>query len=134
MGDQDFVLNMVIVLLLEKSSGSERMRSKVHQAMIFVASLLAQRNIGVVAEVTLRLIAFLRSSWAAVVQFNLIREATDTVSRSCDLDSLRCPGIFRYPTIQAVNQFKKLSLEERPTLFIEFHVQALRPERGVRGG
>jgi D-lactate dehydrogenase (cytochrome) len=78
--------------------------------------------LGVVTEVTLRLIGLPAEFVAAVVQFNLIREATDTVIQV--MRSGLSPAALEFldtPTIQAVNQFKKLSLEERPTLFIEFH-------------
>ena len=59
---------------------------------------------------------------AAVVQFNSIREATDTVFQiMCSGLSPAALEFLDAPTVQVVNQFKKLSLEERPTLFIEFH-------------
>jgi D-lactate dehydrogenase (cytochrome) len=59
---------------------------------------------------------------AAVAQFNPIREATDTVFQI--MRSGLSPAALEFmdpSTVKVVNQFKKLSLEERPTLFIEFH-------------
>src|SRR4030042_1215258 len=58
---------------------------------------------------------------AAVAQFNPIREATDAVFQI--MRSGLSPAALEFldaPTVQVVNRFKKLSLEERPTLFIEF--------------
>jgi len=57
-----------------------------------------------------------------VVQFDLIRQATDTVIQI--MRSGLSPAALEFldaPTVHVVNQFKKLSLKERPTLFIEFH-------------
>jgi D-lactate dehydrogenase (cytochrome) len=59
---------------------------------------------------------------AAVVQFNDIRDATRTVSHI--MQSGLSPAALELldgPTIQVVNRYKKLSIKERPTLFIEFH-------------
>jgi D-lactate dehydrogenase (cytochrome) len=59
---------------------------------------------------------------AAVVQFHTIRDATDTVSQI--MRSGLSPAALELldaPTVHVINQFKKLSLEERPTLFVEFH-------------
>jgi D-lactate dehydrogenase (cytochrome) len=57
-----------------------------------------------------------------VAQFSSVREATDTVFQI--MRSGLSPAALEFldaPTVQVVNQFKKLSLGERPTLFIEFH-------------
>jgi D-lactate dehydrogenase (cytochrome) len=59
---------------------------------------------------------------ATVVQFHTVREATNTVSQI--MRSGLSPAaleLLDIPTIQVVNQYKKLSLEVKPTLFIEFH-------------
>jgi D-lactate dehydrogenase (cytochrome) len=120
---KDFVLNMVIVLpsgevirvgtnAIESSSGYDLCR-------LFIGS---EGTLGVVTEMTLCLIGLPGEFMAAVAQFNPIREATDTVIQV--MRSGLSPAALEFldtPTVQAVNQFKKLSLEERPTLFIEFH-------------
>ena len=82
---------------------------------LFVGS---EGTLGVVTEVTLRLSVLPAEFMAAVVQFNSIREATDTVFQI--MRSGLSPAALEFldaPTVQVVNQFKKLSLEERPTLF-----------------
>jgi len=86
---------------------------------LFVGS---EGTLGLVTEVTLRLIGLPAEFMAAVAQFDLIREATDTVIQI--MRSGLSPAALEFldaPTVRVVNQFKKLSLEERPTLFIEFH-------------
>ena len=59
---------------------------------------------------------------AAVAQFHPIREATDTVFQI--MRSGLSPAALEFmdtSTVKVVNQAKKISLEEKPTLFIEFH-------------
>jgi D-lactate dehydrogenase (cytochrome) len=59
---------------------------------------------------------------AAVVHFNAVRDATDTVFQI--MRSGLSPAALELldsQTIQVVNRSKKLSMEEKPTLFIEFH-------------
>jgi len=76
----------------------------------------------VVTEVTLRLIGIPPEFMAAVVQFNTVREATHTVFQI--MRSGLSPAALELldsQTVQVVNRFKKLLLEEKPTLFIEFH-------------
>jgi D-lactate dehydrogenase (cytochrome) len=78
--------------------------------------------LGVVTEVTLRLIGLPAEFMAMVVQFNAVREATQTVSQI--MRSGLSPAALEFldaPTVQVVNRYKKLSLEEKPTLFLEFH-------------
>ena len=120
---KDFVLNMVIVLpsgeVIRVGTNAIKSSSGYDLCRLFIGS---EGTLGVVAEVTLRLIGLPAEFVAAVVQFNLIREATDTVIQV--MRSGLSPAALEFldtPTIQAVNQFKKLSLEETPTLFIEFH-------------
>ncbi len=120
---KDFVLSMVIVLpsgeVIRTGTNAIKSSSGYDLCRLFVGS---EGTLGVVTEVTLRLIGLPAEFMAAVVQFNSIREATDTVIQI--MRSGLSPTALEFldaPTVQAVNQFKKLSLEERPTLFIEFH-------------
>jgi len=120
---KDFVLNMVIVLpsgeiirvgrnVIKSSSGYDLCR-------LFVGS---EGTLGVVAEGTLRLVGLPAEFMAAVVQFNSVREATDAVSEI--MRSGLSPAALELldtQTVRVVNHYKKLSLKERPTLFIEFH-------------
>ncbi len=119
---KDFVLNMVIVLpsgeIIRPGTNAMKSSSGYDLCRLFVGS---EGTLGVVTEVTLRLMGLPAAFMAAVVQFNTVREATDTVSMI--MRSGLSPAaleLLDVPTIQVVNAYKKLSLEERPTLFIEF--------------
>jgi D-lactate dehydrogenase (cytochrome) len=120
---KDFVLSMVVVLpsgaIIHVGTNAIKTSSGYDLCRLFVGS---EGTLGVVAEVTLRLIGLPAEFMAAVVQFISIREATDTVAQiMCSGLSPAALEFLDVPTVQVVNQFKKLSLEERPTLFIEFH-------------
>jgi D-lactate dehydrogenase (cytochrome) len=119
---KDFVLNMVMVLpsgeIIRSGTNAMKSSSGYDLCRLFVGS---EGTLGVVTEVTLRLMGLPAAFMAAVVQFNTVREATDTVSMI--MRSGLSPAaleLLDVPTIQVVNAYKKLSLEERPTLFIEF--------------
>ena len=120
---KDFILSMVVVLpsgeIIHVGTNAIKTSSGYDLCRLFVGS---EGTLGVVTEVTLRLIGLPAEFMAAVAQFNPIREATDTVIQI--MRSGLSPAALEFldaPTVQVVNQFKKLSLEERPTLFIEFH-------------
>jgi D-lactate dehydrogenase (cytochrome) len=120
---KDFVLSMVIVLpsgeVIRTGTNAVKSSSGYDLCRLFVGS---EGTLGVVTEVTLRLIGLPAEFMAAVAQFNPIREATDTVFQI--MRSGLSPAALEFldaSTVQVVNQFKKLSLEEKPTLFIEFH-------------
>ena len=120
---KDFVLSMVVVLpsgeVIRVGTNAMKTSSGYDLCRLFVGS---EGTLGVMTEVTLRLIGLPEEFMAAVAQFNLVREATDTVSQI--MRSGLSPAALELldgPTVQVVNQFKKLSLEETPTLFIEFH-------------
>jgi len=120
---KDYVLSMVIVLpsgeVVRVGTNAMKSSSGYDLCRLFVGS---EGTLGIVTEVTLRLIGLPAEFMAAVVQFDLIREATDTVIQI--MRSGLSPAALEFldaPTVHVVNQFKKLSLEERPTLFIEFH-------------
>ncbi len=120
---KDFVLSMVMVLpcgeVIRVGTNAMKTSSGYDLCRLFVGS---EGTLGVMTEVTLRLIGLPEEFMAALAQFNHIREATDTVFQI--MRSGLSPAALEFldaPTVQVVNQFKKLSLEEKPTLFIEFH-------------
>src|SRR4030043_685382 len=120
---KDFVLNMVVVLpsgeIIRTGTNAVKSSSGYDLCRLFIGS---EGTLGVVTEVTLRLIGIPPEFMAAVVHFNAVREATDTVFQI--MRSGLSPAALEFldsQTVQAVNRFKKLSLEEKPTLFIEFH-------------
>ncbi len=120
---KDYVLSMVIILpsgeIIRVGTNAIKSSSGYDLCRLFVGS---EGTLGMVTEVTLRLIGLPAEFMAALVQFASIREATDTVIQI--MRSGLSPAALEFldaPTVHAVNQFKKLSLQERPTLFIEFH-------------
>lgn len=120
---KDFVLSMVVVLssgeIIRAGTNAVKSSSGYDLCRLFVGS---EGTLGIITEVTLRLIGLPAEFMAAIAQFNSIREATDTVFQI--MRSGLSPAALEFldaSTVQVVNQFKKLSLEERPTLFIEFH-------------
>jgi len=133
---KDFVLSMVVVLssgeIIRAGTNAVKSSSGYDLCRLFVGS---EGTLGVITEVTLRLIGLPMEFMAAIAQFNSIREATDTVFQI--MRSGLSPAALEFLdalTVQVVNQFKKLSLEERPTLFIEFHgasAAGLKEELGI---
>jgi len=120
---KDYVLSMVIVLpsgeVIRAGTNAIKTSSGYDLCRLFVGS---EGTLGIVTEVTLRLIGLPPEFMAAVAQFSAIREATDTVVQI--MRSGLSPAALEFldaSTVRVVNQFKKLSLEERPTLFVEFH-------------
>ncbi len=120
---KDFVLGMVVVLpsgeVIRVGTNAVKTSSGYDLCRLFVGS---EGTLGVVTEVNLRLTGLPAEFMAAVAQFHSIREATDTVFQiMCSGLSPAALEFLDAPTVQVVNQFKKLSLGEKPTLFIEFH-------------
>ncbi len=120
---KDFVLSMAVVLasgeVIRAGTNAMKTSSGYDLCRLFVGS---EGTLGVVTEVTLRLIGLPEEFMAALAQFNHVRDATDTVFQI--MRSGLSPAALELldaPTVQVVNQFKKLSLEEKATLFIEFH-------------
>ncbi len=120
---KDFVLNMVVVLpsgeIIRTGTNAVKSSSGYDLCRLFIGS---EGTLGVVTEITLRLVGLPAEFMATVVQFHTVREATQTVSQI--MRSGLSPAaleLLDMPTIQVVNRYKKLSLKEKPTLFIEFH-------------
>jgi len=120
---KDYVLSMGVILpsgeVIRVGTNAIKSSSGYDLCRLFVGS---EGTLGIVAEVALRLVGLPAEFMAAVAQFSLIRQATDTVTQI--MRSGLSPAALEFldaPTVHVVNQFKKLSLEERPTLFIEFH-------------
>ncbi len=120
---KDFVLSMVVVLpsgeVIRVGTNAMKSSSGYDLCRLFVGS---EGTLGVVTEVMLRLVGLPEEFMAAIAQFDHVRDATDTVFQM--MRSGLSPAALELldaPTVQVVNQFKKLSLEEKATLFIEFH-------------
>ena len=119
---KDFVLKMVVVLpsgeIIPVGTNAVKSSSGYDLCRLFVGS---EGTLGVVAEVTLRLVGLPAEFMALIVQFHSVRDATNTVSQI--MRSGLSPvalELLDTPVVELVNRYKKLSLEEKPTLFIEF--------------
>jgi len=119
---KDFVLKMVVVLpsgeIIPVGTNAVKSSSGYDLCRLFVGS---EGTLGVVAEVTLRLVGLPAEFMALIVQFHSVRDATNTVSQI--MRSGLSPAALELldtPVVELVNRYKNLSLEEKPTLFIEF--------------
>ena len=120
---KDFVLQMEVVLpsgeMIRTGTNAVKSSSGYDLCRLFVGS---EGTLGVVTEVTLRLVGLPAEFMAAIIQFHSVRDATDTVSQI--MRSGLSPAALELldtPVVRMVNRHKNLSLEEHPTLFVEFH-------------
>jgi D-lactate dehydrogenase (cytochrome) len=82
----------------------------------------SEGTLGVITELTVRLYGIPERILAAVCPFTTLEGACNAVIQSIQLGL----GVARMelldpPQIRAVNSYAKLALEEKPTLFLEFH-------------
>lgn len=120
---KDYVLSMVIVIpsgeIIKIGTNAVKTSSGYDLCRLFVGS---EGTLGVITEVTLRLVGIPQEYMAAIAQFHEIRKATDTVFQI--MRSGLSPAALEFldiSTIQAINRSKDINLIEKPTLFIEFH-------------
>lgn len=120
---KDYVLTMEIVLptgeIVRVGRNAMKSSSGYDLCRLFVGS---EGTLGVITQVTLRLVGLPAEFMAAIVQFDSVRAATNTVFQI--MRSGLSPAALELldtPVVQLVNQYRGLSLEEKPTLFIEFH-------------
>jgi D-lactate dehydrogenase (cytochrome) len=119
---KDFILNMVVVLpsgdVIRVGTNALKSSSGYDLCRLFVGS---EGTLGVMTEATLRLVGLPGEFMATIVQFETLRAATDAVSQI--VRSGLTPAALELldaATVGLVGRHKHLSLEERPTLFIEF--------------
>ncbi len=120
---KEFVLNMAFVLptgeIVRAGTSALKSTSGYDLCRLMVGS---EGTLGMITEVTLRLLGIPPEMMAAVAQFETIREATDTVFQI--IRSGLSPAALELmdgPTVRMVNRYKNFSMGENPTLFIEFH-------------
>ncbi|OGO06856.1 MAG: hypothetical protein A2Y73_00775 [Chloroflexi bacterium RBG_13_56_8] len=120
---RDYVQKLVVVLpsgeVITIGSNAKKSTSGYDLVSLFVGS---EGTLGVVTEITLRLIGLPEQVGVVVVVFEELREAADAIYESVryGLDPSAIE-LLDAATIQATNQQLKLSLREAPTLFVEFH-------------
>jgi D-lactate dehydrogenase (cytochrome) len=119
---RDFVLNMTVVLpsgeIMRIGTNAVKSSSGYDLCRLFVG---AEGTLGVVTEVTLRLVGLPAEFMAAVVRFDSVRKATEAVSQI--MRSGLSPAALELldgPTVDVVNRYKGLLLKETPMLFVEF--------------
>jgi len=120
---KDYILRLTVVLpsgeIIKLGTNAVKTSSGYDLCRLFVGS---EGTLGVITEITLRLVGIPHEYMAAIAQFQEIRHATDSVFQI--MKSGLSPAALEFldvPTIKAINKYKKLTLTENPTLFIEFH-------------
>jgi D-lactate dehydrogenase (cytochrome) len=82
----------------------------------------SEGTLGIITEVTVRLYGIPERILAAVCPFTTMHGACNAVIQSIQLGlGIARMEIVDEATIQAFNKHAKLALEEKPTLFLEFH-------------
>ncbi|MBI3660300.1 FAD-binding oxidoreductase [Candidatus Acetothermia bacterium] len=119
-GDQ--VLSLEVVLpngqIIKCGTRAMRTSSGYDLVRLFVGS---EGTLGVITEVTLRLTGLPREFMAVVACFDSVEQATQTVVQM--VQAGLTPAALEFidtEIIQLVNRFKKMTMREAPTLFIEF--------------
>jgi D-lactate dehydrogenase (cytochrome) len=119
-GDQ--VLSLEIVLphgqIIRCGTRAMRTSSGYDLVRLFVGS---EGTLGVITEVTLRLTGLPRECMAVVACFESVTQATQTVVQMVQSGlSPAALELLDTDLIQLINHFKKLTMPEDPTLFVEF--------------
>jgi len=119
---RDNVLKLTVVLptgeVIHAGSFSNKNSSGYDLVRLLVGS---EGTLGIITEITLRLVGIPEKFSAAVVTFESVENATDAVYEI--MGSGLVPAALELldaETIGAINRDGKVSLAERPTLFIEF--------------
>jgi len=120
---RNYVLKLKVVLadgsIITIGSNAKKTSSGYDLIGLFVGS---EGTLGIVTEITLRLIGLPEKIAAVVASFESLRNATevvyDSISGGLDPSAIE---ILDTATIKATNQQQNLSLRETPTLFVEFH-------------
>jgi D-lactate dehydrogenase (cytochrome) len=120
---RDNVLNLTAVMA-DGSMIKTAQRARKSAAGYDLTRLLvgSEGTLGIITELTVRLYGIPERILAAVCPFATLEGACNAVIQSIQLGL----GVARMelldpPQIRAVNSYAKLGLEEKPTLFLEFH-------------
>ena len=120
---RDYVLNLKVVLpdgrLVKLGNNARKSTSGYDLKSLFIGS---EGTLGVVTEITLRLVGFPETVAAVVAVYDEIGDAANTVYECIrfGLDPSAIE-ILDSDTVRVTNVQQGLSLRESPTLFVEFH-------------
>jgi len=120
---RDYIMKLRIVLadgtVLDVGSRAKKSTSGYDLVSLFVGS---EGTLGVVTEITLRLVSLPEQVASTVAAFDTLADATSTVYE-CVRYGVDVAAIefLDTDTVRVTNQQQGLSLRETPTLFIEFH-------------
>ena len=120
---RDYVLKLRVVLpngkAIDVGSNAKKSSSGYDLLSLFVGS---EGTLGVVTEITLRVISLPEKVAAVLASFEALEDATNTVYECVryGLDP-SAVELLDANTIRATNQQQDLALAEIPTLFVEFH-------------
>lgn len=120
---KDYVMQLEVVLptgeIIQAGSNAVKTSSGYDLCRLFTGS---EGTLGIITQITLRLAPLPQHFTAAIVNFNSITEATQSIYQ------IMCTGIIPAAlefldgnVVEVINQYKNMELEEKPTLFMEFH-------------
>jgi len=120
---KDYVMRLEIVLpsgeIIKVGSNAVKSSSGYDLCRLFSGS---EGTLGIITQITLRLAPLPSHFTAVLVNFNSVEDATQSIYQ------IMCTGIIPAAlefldsnVIEAINIFKNSELEEKPTLFMEFH-------------
>ncbi len=117
------VLNLTVVMA-DGSVVKTAQRARKSAAGYDLTRLIvgAEGTLGVITELTVRLYGIPEKILSAVCPFQTLEGACNAVIQSIQLGlGVARMELLDSPQIRAVNLYSKLTLEEKPTLFLEFH-------------
>jgi len=120
---RDYVLGLEVVLpdgqMVSVGGKAKKSTSGYDLTSLFVGS---EGTLGVVTEITLRLVGLPEKVAAAVAVFDRLGDATTAVYECVRYGlGLSATEILDSATVEAINQQQGLDLKVAPTLFLEFH-------------
>ncbi|MDY7033602.1 MAG: FAD-binding oxidoreductase [Thermodesulfobacteriota bacterium] len=120
---KDYVMRLEVVLptgdIIRVGSNAVKTSSGYDLCRLFTGS---EGTLGIITQITLRLAPLPSYFTAVLVHFNSVEDATKSIYQIMGTGIV--PAALEFldgNVIEAINVFKKTQLEEKPTLFMEFH-------------